>query len=400
MKEEQFDLAIVGNGIVGNLAALAALKCGYKVAIFGPEEKKIRSDGADARAYAISPATNKLFDFCGLSNLIEQESEEVKKMEIFHNFEKLNFDSNDIKKKYLARIVNHRVLLNICKKTIGKNKNLVRFTNTPNDYTIKNKFGQELVEINLESKKEDFKVLSKLILGADGVNSWCRHNARIAWGRKSYNQKAIVAQFNLSGFHKNIAKQWFCSKGIIALLPQKENKLSMVWSAPEKLSNEILQDSRKNFLDKLGLVIGDEITKLNLISNLSSVSLSMLTTNKCVSDRLVLMGDAAHTVHPLAGFGLNLGIFDIIDFFYLNYSSDTKKNKFFEKDIGSKKNLERYALSRKKTITFAQVGLDRLQWVFSLQGEKINTLRSLGINLLDKSTFLKKKLISRAISNF
>ena len=81
MNEELFDIAIIGNGIIGNLAASVALEKGYKVAIIGPKEKKIRQDHADARAYAISPAANRLINFCGLSDAIDQESENIKKME-------------------------------------------------------------------------------------------------------------------------------------------------------------------------------------------------------------------------------------------------------------------------------------------------------------------------------
>ena len=116
--QKSFDLAVVGCGIIGTLAALLAVRKGLNVVLFGPKEGS-RPDGADSRAYAISPQADLLFNICGLNHEIDRLSEKITGMEIFHQQHMVDLNAREVERSYLARIITHHDLLNVCQDRLS-----------------------------------------------------------------------------------------------------------------------------------------------------------------------------------------------------------------------------------------------------------------------------------------
>tara|TARA_A100001015_G_scaffold143453_1_gene159188 strand:+ start:16899 stop:18101 length:1203 start_codon:yes stop_codon:yes gene_type:complete len=393
--QKSFDLAVVGCGIIGTLAALLAVRKGLNVVLFGPKEGS-RPDGADSRAYAISPQADLLFNICGLNREIDRLSEKITGMEIFHQQHMVDLNAREVERSYLARIITHHDLLNVCQERLSSEE-FEHIKVKPNKF--------EVSQIENEQKAKIYYgqnsfIFASLVLGADGLNSWCRYVSGLDWGLKSYHQVAIVATLETPKTHKGIARQWFTDKGIIAFLPMRDNIISLVWSVKKELADSLIASKPEEFLKELENLTSRESTTLRLVSKLSSASLAMLHTDACAAERLVLIGDAAHTVHPLAGFGLNLGIFDILDLLhnFERFERGIKSGKSF--DVGQKRYLSEYERKRRNKVKFVQIGLDSINWFFSPTKSSISVYRKFGMLIFSRLNFFKKLAMKIALSRF
>jgi 2-polyprenyl-6-methoxyphenol hydroxylase-like FAD-dependent oxidoreductase len=163
------------------------------------------------------------------------------------------------------------------------------------------------VRLGVDGKTFD----AQLVLGADGARSWVRGQAGILWGQRDYSQNAIVAAFHTEFPHGGVAAQWFDRGDILALLPLADpQQVSMVWSSSrvDLLAPDLNATIADQIADRTAMRFG----RLRLVGSLTSSPLRMLLTDELTAPRIALLGDAAHTVHPLAGYGLNLGIQDLL----------------------------------------------------------------------------------------
>ncbi|OUV99059.1 MAG: hypothetical protein CBD16_08965 [Betaproteobacteria bacterium TMED156] len=234
-------------------------------------------------------------------------------------------------------------------------------------------------------------------MGTDGVNSWARQKVGILWGVKNYNQMAIVADISSEKKHESIACQWFNQKEILALLPTVEGRFSMVLSLPIAIGQKLMAEKKDVFNDYLNTITKKRFGNLKLASDLSFVNLSLSTVDSYVGKRIALVGDSAHTIHPLAGLGLNLGIYDLMSLFnHCDWFCDDKVNF----DPGDKKKLKDYNSDRLKKVLLVQHSLDFLVDFFGSSGKYVSSFRGFGLNFVDKIPIVKKNLILRARSTF
>jgi ubiquinone biosynthesis UbiH/UbiF/VisC/COQ6 family hydroxylase len=211
---------------------------------------------------------------------------------------------------------------------------------------------------------------------------------------RAYHQRAIVANFECEKPHHNIAYQWFtCKEGIIALLPLPGNKVSLVWSAPDTLADTIMNES----LGELAIRLGEHAdAKLGLLKPLQpeavkALPLALVRPHAVTAPHVVLIGDAAHVVHPLAGHGMNLGFGDIVDLLKILRERDEHNG------IGDERVLARYARARKEDVLLMQLATDGLERLFGANLEPLRVVRNLGLNLLDKLPLVKRRLIAHAM---
>ena len=390
---EEFDLVIIGRGIIGNLTALTASKANLKVLLVGPEEKPITNKEFGTRSYALSPSS---VDF--ISKITEKDKSELKhqkifSMQIFNEIAKVTLEATEVKQNYLAQIVNHNTLVEHL--SIPKaNLTITCLKDKPQSLSYVQTSDGERASIEFSDGDKNFKVSAKLIIGADGMSSWVRQSAGIFWGRKNYNQKAIVSEILPQNDHRGVACQWFYEGGVLALLPCLNGNLSMVWSVSSTFFNKIQDQTPKNLLHHVSDISQNHFGSLRLMTKPTSVDLAMTFADSYYGKRIALLGDAAHTVHPLAGLGLNLGIYDLISLSHYGDWFNAKNGKFF--DLGDKRKLIKFHENRIKKIPQIQFSLNALVGLFSYPGSFASSIRSLGMNFVDKSSLIKKRLIQQA----
>jgi 2-octaprenylphenol hydroxylase len=154
------------------------------------------------------------------------------------------------------------------------------------------------------------KLQANLLVAADGANSWLRRQAGIEIDTDDYHQSGVVANFETEKAHRGIARQWFQSDGILAYLPLPGRRISIVWSSPEERVQERLALNPEAFAEAVARAGGQSLGRLHCITPQAAFPLKRRRARQWVRPGLVLLGDAAHTVHPLAGQGVNLGFRD------------------------------------------------------------------------------------------
>jgi len=228
-------------------------------------------------------------------------------------------------------------------------------------------------------------------MACDGANSKIKEHLNINKKIKNFNQSALVFNFKVSKNIFNNAKQYFLEDSILALLPISSDTFSVVWSCNQKFYEELKNKDDVDFMIELNKIIGKDYGKILNLSNRYNFPLSMVLNDKFFDQRIVLMGNAAHSIHPLAGQGLNLGIRDIIEF-----EKCFKSNLY--SDIGLVGFLRRFERSRKiDTFEFSTL-TSGLQWAFLSKSKFINKTLIKGIKLLETKDNIKNFLIEKAIS--
>jgi len=371
---------VVGGGIVGALASVALAKKGFAVQWFAPPEPAQREDGAQARAYAISPASMALLHSLGVKNeSLAEALQPVRRMEVFHLSPAARVDlappsSTDA----LATIVVHAQLLSVCERLAKATAGVTRIE-TP---------------LTLEEMDGLCAKASGLVVAADGARSMLRRRAGFLWSRRDYGQTAVVAAFATERPHEGVACQWFgadhsTNSQILALLPLADpQQVSMVFSLPNETAQSLLSQSPSEISKQVCAASQQRFGALERISQPVATPLVMTSLPQFVQGRMVLLGDAAHTVHPLAGYGLNLGLQDI-EVLMQHLSGD---------DQCIPRELARYQRARTGSLRTVQWGLDGLHRLMSSNLPGVAGLRAWGMQALQALPALRSQMVAQAMS--
>jgi len=244
------------------------------------------------------------------------------------------------------------------------------------------------VEARLASGK---RIEANLLVAADGKRSRLRERAGIKCVGWSYPQAGIVTTVAHERPHHGRAVQHFLPSGPFAILPLKGDRSSIVWTETKEVAEKIMSLDDAGFLAELGKRFGHRLGGISLAGPRQSFPLDMQIARRFVADRLALIGDAAHVVHPLAGQGLNIGMRDvaalaetIVDAVRLGL------------DIGALPQLERYERWRRFDSAFSAAVMDGLNRLFSNDSAPLRTLRDLGLGLVDRTPTLKRFFVQEA----
>lgn len=391
------DICVIGSGAVGKTSALALARQGYRVTLLSTQgEAKISAFGSDApwdlRVYALNHGAHRL-----LSSLKVWEAMDASRIAPVDAMAvhgdgtaraQLGFDAYSARVDALAWIIEDSNLNHAL-------DNALRFASGVTQVTgraLALSRNAQQAQVTLDSGRI---ITASLVLGADGAHSWVRVQADIGIDYRSYDQRAVVANFACTNPHHGVARQWFLgTDGIVALLPLPGNRVSLVWSAPEALAERLLSESA-NMAERLAALPGQTLGDFALLPPASprSFPLRLIRSQSLVAHRVALVGDAAHVVHPLAGQGMNLGFADI-DALLVALSKQTAAS-----DCGNERVLSRYARLRKEQVLLMQLTTDGLQRLFSSELAPVKILRNVGLSLVDKLPFLKQKLMAHALGH-
>ena len=387
-----FDVMIIGGGLVGASLAAALKHSGLSLALVESQPAIAQAKGHapdwDGRIYAISPGTRTFLESSGAWSLLDKNRiAPVEAMRVFGDTgAELEFSAYQMGVAELACIVENRALQNALWKVLQQQDDLTLF-NPVNCVSLK--FADDAAALTLE----DGRTLSaKLVVGADGRDSWARKQAGIAASPVDYQQHGVVANFTCELPHRGIAHQWFQTDGILALLPLPGKQVSMVWSVSPERSAQLLAMSHDELCKQVEGAAKNTLGKLILITPPVAFPLQMLVLPKITAQRMALIGDAAHNMHPLAGQGVNTGFRDA------RQLAQIIKERGAQTDCGDARLLRSYERKRKEDIYTMQATTYGLKHLFNNDMPLLRTLRNIGLSSTNSITPLKKVLMQHALN--
>ena len=384
-----FDVIIVGSGLVGASFALALSETGLKLAVVEARPPLVNvADDWDSRVYAISPGSAAFLERCGVWHELDSARiGQVEEMRIFGDDSRseLDFSAYDAGLRELALIVENR----------GLQRALWHALRRQGDIEVIAPAGckaltlaPETAQLELDDGRE---LQAQLVVGADGADSWVRAQAGIEVRARSYHQRAVVANFSAAKPHRGIAFQWFRRDGVLALLPLPGDRVSMVWSAADEQAERLLQLTPGELAAQVAAASGGVVGELRVITPAAAFPLRVQRVAKLVQPRLALIGDAAHNVHPLAGQGVNLGFRDAREL------AQVLTRRAPETDNGDYHLLRRYERARREDIASMRFATDALQRLFGSERPWLAGLRNFGLRLTNRQAQLKNLLVQHAV---
>ncbi len=301
------DVAIVGAGITGQTLALALAQQDFKVAIIDANDiAQEITEAFSPRVSAISKASERIFKNVGAWQNI-QRMQAYTEMHVWEDqaFGRIAFSAHENKAENLGHIIENSCITQALFDSVKATNNIQRFLGQKIT-TISRSEEQQF--INLESTD---MIVAKLIVGADGGNSFVRKTAAFPVTFWDYDHTAIVTNIRTEQAHQNIARQAFTPTGPLAFLPlSSPHACSIVWSQDTREAERLLALSEQEFCKSVQVALDNQLGKCQLLTKRFNYPLKMQYAQQWADTGVVLVGDAAHTIHPLAGQGANLGLLD------------------------------------------------------------------------------------------
>ncbi|MCG7967939.1 MAG: UbiH/UbiF/VisC/COQ6 family ubiquinone biosynthesis hydroxylase [Candidatus Thiodiazotropha taylori] len=384
------DLLIVGGGMVGSALACAMAEAGFEVTVIDVREpaRSWPEDEVDLRVSALTRASQRILEnLQAWPRMVEMRVSPYDKMEVWDagGNGRIHFSAAEIGEMDLGHIVENRVTQLALWERLESYPNVqLRFPER-----ISNLFLGESPEVELQSGE---RLTAKLVVAADGRDSEVRHLAGIDTRGWEYDQHAIVATITPKRFHENTARQRFMSSGPLALLPIDDGRCSIVWSTSPTHGESLMSLDDAGFCQALTQASEAVLGSIQATGPRGLFPLRLEHADTYIQPGLALIGDAAHAMHPLAGQGVNLGLMDAMTLADVLTEAGTAG-----RSIGSMATLRRYERARKGANIAMLGAMDGFKRLFSNEVPPLRVIRNLGLNLADRSGFVKHQIMRRAM---
>jgi ubiquinone biosynthesis UbiH/UbiF/VisC/COQ6 family hydroxylase len=387
MKALEADIVVVGAGLVGLSAAIAFTQQGKKVVLVDAKKPVVKLKKTwDERVYALTPETESWLKNIGVwAHVDASRVNPINAMHIFDEASErpLSLRDEDANLPKLGVIIENQNLMHALWAQLNGLDDVTVITDAPCQ-TLNNT--QQQVVLSLVNNQQ---ITAKLIVAADGVDSWVRKQANIGVTKKDFHQTAIVANFATQKHHQNIARQWFRSHDVLALLPLSDNMVSIVWSVSTERAVELLALSGEELAHNVHEYSKGVLGTLKQAGNTQAFALNQQTALQLIAERVALTGDAAHQIHPMAGQGVNLGFRDVMKLAELA----TKLHAL--QDIGDKGFLRQFERARKADIVTMNQLTSGLDGLFASESGVLKKARQWGLQQLNGQAAIKKLLIQQ-----
>lgn len=383
---QQFDLIIVGGGLAGASLALALRDTRLRIALV-ESQSPTSVMGWDARIYALSPVNAAFIESIGAwRHLDRSRLTPIRSMRVFGDAGgKLEFSAFDTGVSELGWILESSLMACEFWESAKRQSNLTIFCPaSPSQLEFRH-------DAALLTLSDGTAISAKLLVGADGRDSWVRQMAGLAAVNTSYGEKGLVANFTTEKPHRNTAFQWFLDDGVLAYLPLPGNRISIVWSTLDDCADELCALPSDQLCDRVAEASGCILGRLELLTPPAAFPLRLMRVPQTIAPRLALIGDAAHGIHPLSGHGINLGFQDAKELAALLSAAQPWC------DIGEERFLRRYQRARREETVLMQTTTDALRRLFREAPPGLRTLRNFGLNLTDGLPLLKNTLVRYAL---
>ncbi len=381
-----FDVLIVGGGLAGLSLACALRDTRLKIALLESSPSQ-PSAGWDARVYAISPANAEFLQAIGVWKHLDGERiSPIAAMKIVGDSgAKLDFSAYETGVAELGWVLESSLMACELWENVKRQANLTLLCPAaPNAI----KMGEKSVELSLA---EGQSLSTKLLVGADGGDSWVRGAAGLQAIATPYGEMGLVANFECEHPHRGIARQWFRDDGVLAWLPLPGNRISVVWSTPDVHAGELLALPAEALALRVASAGGDALGSLKLLTPASAFPLRLLRVPQTIGSRVALLGDAAHGIHPLSGHGINLGYQDAKALAALLAATPEWQ------DVGSERLLQRYQRARREETLLVQYTTHTIRRLFRETLPGMRPLRNLGLGLTNTLPVVKNALVRYAL---
>ncbi|MCX8017067.1 MAG: UbiH/UbiF family hydroxylase, partial [Rhodocyclaceae bacterium] len=346
-----------------------------------------RPQGWDARVYAISPANVRFLDEIGVwPHLDAARLAPGRKMQVRGDRDgALEFSAYDSGVGELAWIAEASRLQYELWESAKRQGNLELFC--PAQPALLDIGDREAV-LELADRR---CLRARLVVAADGADSWTRSAAGIAVDFKAYDRVGVVANFAIGRAHHDTAFQWFRADGVLAYLPLPGRLMSIVWSTPPDHAEELMGLEAMAFCERVAAAGEFALGALSLVTPPVGFPLRLMRAPRFVAPRLALIGDAAHTIHPLSGHGINLGFQDAKSL------AATLAACPAHVDCGDVHWLRRHERARREEVVALQSVTDGLFRLFGAPQAPWAALRNLGLNFVDRLPVVKDFLVRYAM---
>ena len=385
---QKSDIIILGGGLIGQTLALALDHHGLTSAIVDPmPSENALAASFDGRASAIASASFRMLDALGIGDALRPHGCAIHRIEVRDGAQKDALDFTTAPDdEPLGIMVENRVLRTVLRDRIMAAKHVTR--HIPAKASVVERDAND-ARVTLDTGTV---IAAPLIIAAEGRNSPMRSLAGIRVAQWKYENTAIISAFDHSINHQNIAHEIFYPAGPFALLPlQPGTRSALVWTVTAKDAPGVLALSERAFLAEIAKRAGGLLGDVTMAAPRSSYPLGFHHAAHIIAERLALVGDAAHGIHPIAGQGLNLGFRDIAAL--VEVLVDGARLGL---DLGDAQLLTRYERWRGLDTMLVSVATDGLNRLFSIPGRPASAIRRFGLGAVQKITPLKSLFMSEA----
>ena len=397
--ELEFDLVIVGGGMVGSMLCAAIVKGRTQrseplsVCVLENRLPKPFIPGSDPkydlRVSALSMSSQHMLQYVGAwDGIVSRRCCKYKRLSVWDSEQagRTDFNASDANADQLGHIVENRVLQLALQESIAELSNVTVLSPAR---LSRYRLTQTGVQIILEDGK---RIKAKLIVGADGANSLVRRQAGINMDKKVYPQHALVATVSTALPQQDITWQRFIPTGPQAFLPLCGPQGSIVWYHNEEEIARLAKLDNDTFVELLQKSFPEELGEIKSVQARGSFPITKAHVEKYVTHRVALVGDAAHTVHPLAGQGVNIGLLDAAALAQVLMEACDKGRDFGEEAVLRK--YHRWRIGENQLMITA---LDAIYEVFKPRTSLVQHIRSASMNLVDRVEPIKQIVMSHAM---
>ena len=390
--QNDFDVLIVGGGMVGASLAIALrdqpLRIGIIEAVAWQVEDK---PGYDDRSIALAWGSRRIFESMGVWQQMTPDATAIKTIHVSDrgHFGFTRLDASQQQVEALGYVITARAIGKVLTQQLAGQANVTLISPA----TITNiDFNNTCTTVIVEKEGQAEQYTSRLLVGADGVQSSVREILSVKTTTNDYGQTAIIANLTTEKPHNHTAFERFTNTGPMALLPLGHDRCALVWTVEKEQVEEVMSLDDDAFLQAVQKRFGYRLGKLLKVGKRDAYPLRLVRAQEQVRERLALIGNAAHTLHPVAGQGFNLGLRDVA-----TLAQVIAEAKYMEKDIGNLSILNHYAEWRisdhNRVINFT----DNLVKLFSNDFLPLSFARNVGLLAADVLPPVKKALLRRTM---
>jgi len=387
---KQYDVIINGGGMVGATLACLLAKAGKTVAVIEANitKKIIKTTPYELRVSAISRASQQaLIDAGAWEAIVKQRVSPYENMIVWDatGDGEVNFEAAQLGESELGHIIENRAIQFAVTEALKQHE-------TASLYCPNRLHHFEVQDDQVVLELDDGQTLSaQLLVGADGANSKVRELAGIDIDRDDYGQSGLVAVVKPEKHHQYTAWQRFQPSGPLAFLPLSDGSCSIVWTLPSDRADYYLSRNDDDFKIALADALDHKLGNIEEVSQRAAFPLRGSQAKELVKSRIALVGDAAHTIHPLAGQGVNLGLKDAVELAQVLNSANLNR------DMGSYKLLRRYERARRGDNMITMRVMEGFRLLFGHSASPVKTIRNAGMKLFNQSPMLKNEIIRKAM---